>query len=160
MRCTIFLLGFFLVSFNLHSKSQHLVTATSDVDPVVTDLFLISNDQGETEKLKMTFSDGESARFSSPKNLSEGTVLKQVSGRDVVVLKSEEFDTLKGGYVDMVYLANGITGNRKSLELRIIQDSEGWKIFYDGIQIKRFHFLGKKFLGKVVGIDKVQVLDQ
>ena len=57
----------------------------------------------------------------------------------------------------MEYLSNGITGSRDKKELTIEFNGTTWKLYHNGAAVNRFHFTGKRILGKLVGIKRVDI---
>ncbi len=146
-----------LISQAIMAKDILVSTVTSDVDSLVTKLWIVTNDDGSAKALKMTSDDNTDPAIFSPSKVQAGIVLKKVDHYDVVVLKSEDFEIDRGGHLEMEYLSNGITGSTDTEELSIEFDGATWKLYYRGEAISRFHFKGKKILGKLVGIKRVEI---
>lgn len=139
------------------AKDILISTVTSDVDSYTTYLWIVTNNDGTAQALKMTSNDGASPAMFGPSKVKTGMVLKKVDSYDVVVLKSDDFETDRGGHLDMEYLSNGITGSREKKELTIEFNGTSWKLYHRGEAVNRFHFTGKKILGKLVGIKRVDI---
>lgn len=137
------------------AKDILVSTVTSDVDHYITQLWVMTKNDGSASALKMTTNDGSAAKTFSPSVVKTGIVLKKVDQYDVVVIKSDDFEVDRGGHLNMEFLSNGITGSTSDKDLDIEFDGATWKLYYRGEAVSRFHFKGKKFLGKLVGIKDV-----
>lgn len=146
-----------MLSHSVMAADILISTATSDVDSVVTKLWVTTDEFGEATGLKMTFNDGTPDKSFTPAQVRSGMVLKKVDSYDVVVIKSRDFEVDRGGHLTMEYLSNGITGSRNDKELEIEFNGAGWELFHDGRDVDKFHFKGRKILGKLVGIKDVQI---
>lgn len=134
-----------------------IASATSDVDRVVAQLWLVTDAEGTAKQLKITANDGSAASVYAATNVKQGVVIKKVDSYDVVVIKSNDFEVDRGGHFEMEFLANGITGSKSSKEIEIDFDGEKWQLFHNGRKASRFHFKGRKILGKLVGIKDVVI---
>tara|TARA_R110000868_G_scaffold132380_3_gene343188 strand:- start:15029 stop:15505 length:477 start_codon:yes stop_codon:yes gene_type:complete len=146
-----------LLSTSVMAKDILVSTVTSDVDSYTTKLWIVPNEDGTAQSLKMTTNDGSNPALFGPSKVKTGMVLKKVDSYDVVVLKSEDFEIDRGGHLEMEYLSNGITGSRDQKELTIEFDGATWKLYHRGEAVSRFHFTGKRILGKLVGIKRVDI---
>ncbi len=139
------------------AKDVLVSTVTSDVDSYTTKLWIVMNEDGTAQSLKMTTNDGSNPALFGPSKVKTGMVLKKVDSYEVVVLKSEDFEIDRGGHLEMEYLSNGITGSKDKKELTIEFDGATWKLYHRGVAVNRFHFTGKRILGKLVGIKRVDI---
>jgi len=101
-----------LLSTSLMAKDVLVSTVTSDVDSYTTKLWIVMNEDGTAQSLKMTTNDGSNPALFGPSKVKTGMVLKKVDSYEVVVLKSEDFEIDRGGHLEMEYLSNGITGSK------------------------------------------------
>ncbi len=146
-----------LLSTSVMAKDILVSTVTSDVDSYTTKLWIVPNEDGTAQSLKMTTNDGSNPALFGPSKVKTGMVLKKVDSYDVVVLKSEDFEIDRGGHLEMEYLSNGITGSTDKKQLTIEFDGATWKLYHRGEAVTRFHFTGKRILGKLVGIKRVDI---
>lgn len=149
-----------LVTLSFHSAMAADVlisTVTSDTDSFTTKLWITTNEDGSAKALKMTSDDDMEPMSFGPSTVKTGIVLKKVDSYDVVVIKSSDFEVDRGGHLSLEFLSNGITGSRNSEELQIDFDGRDWKLFYEGEVVSRFHFKGRKILGKLVGIKDIVI---
>lgn len=144
-----------LLTQSVLAKDILISTASSDVDDVVAKLWLVTTEDGTTKSLKLTTNDGSAPELYAPSQVSRGIILKQVDEYEVVVIRSDDFEVDRGGHLALEFLSNGITGSRDGKELEIEFDGRDWKLFHEGVQVSSFHFKGRKFLGKLVGIKDV-----
>lgn len=146
-----------LLTTSVMAKDILVTTVTSDVDAYTTRLWIVTNNDGSAQALKMTTNDGSNPNMFGPSKVKTGMVLKKVDQYDVVTLKSEDFETDRGGHLEMEYLSNGITGSTDKKQLTIEFDGATWKLYHRGEAVTRFHFTGKRILGKLVGIKRVDI---
>ncbi len=146
-----------LISQAVMAKDILISTVTSDVDTFTTYLWISTNDDGSAKALKMTSDDDVGPAMFGPSKVRSGIVLKKVDQYDVVVLKSDDFEIDRGGHLEMEYLSNGITGSTDTENLNIEFNGTTWKLYHRGEEVNRFHFKGKRILGKLVGIKRVEI---
>ena len=150
----VFLL-LFVLSLNVLAGEQYLLKATGDVDDVEGKLYIITDQGLVADKIKIQYNDGDSPDVHSTQGLKKGIVLMERDGHDVVKMQSHDFLDDRGGYFKIDYLYNGITGSRKSIEVKAQIVNNKWAVFRNGVKVNRMHFVSKKILGKAIGISKV-----
>lgn len=95
----------------------------------------------------------------TPEAVSRSVVLYKKSGRDVLILKSKDFDPWHGGTFTLKYLTSGITGSYGTTELELQRLGNNWRIWVSDNSGRRpvaQIFLQKNtFLGNVIGIKRV-----
>lgn len=88
----------------------------------------------------------------------EGLVATERMGYDVVVIKFENFDVMKGGTVLVDYLYNGLLGKRKEFRMKFVKEGSAFVLkSLEGTKVNRIHFLANKILRQMVGIKSVEV---
>jgi hypothetical protein len=140
-------------------KVLQLIRVTSDAVDGSSDLKLIVDVDLKVLSLELT-TDNKGKRHDVRK-LIEGIVLISEGGRDVVVIKSQNFDPVSGGDIDVIYLHNGINGTYRSFPTQVIRTGDRWAIYTnDSSGRKSFtqmYLKAKRALGRVVGIDYITV---
>ncbi len=88
----------------------------------------------------------------------EGVVLEKRGDHTVINLKSENFDSTRGGLVTIDTLYSGINGERKEYELHLAKSASGWKLFHGNKIITKLHIQINKiaFIG-TVGIKNIRM---
>ena len=97
--------------------------------------------------------------------LLNGVVLFHQQGYDTVKVVSKDMKPDQGGTLDLIYLAdamaNGMKGSYKTFRIQLVREGSVWKVFVDDQggrrEIQGMFMKAKKFMGKVVGIQKVIV---
>lgn len=104
--------------------------------------------------------DGKVKEFSA-QQLSRGAVLMSSGGRDVITLFFRGVDFHSGGKVELVYLTNGLLRTRATFQMLVTRLPNGWTLEVDDRRGRRsistMFVQGKRWLGRVVGIEKVIV---
>lgn len=152
MRPLMFSLLIFLgLSQNLLATEQRLVSITNDEDKE-TCIFVLKT-EGEDNDIQSFFKEvyDESGVRIIRESLSindvhkeTGLVLKEVDGRVIVSLKSENFAQHNGGHIRLDTLHNGISGSRKEYEYEVARASRSWELLKDGQPVKAIHLKSKK----------------
>ncbi len=92
-------------------------------------------------------------------NLAQGIVMYSIKGMNVVTLKSAKFDPANGGPIDVVYIANGLTGSYRTYPAEMNRVGQTWELLINDQAgrrpVKHIYLKAKKVLGKIVGIDQV-----
>lgn len=129
---------------NLDERTQFALHIDKDEEQRATGLALYDpNDKSWTEY--------------DVSKLKRGIPVKKEGSHEVIVLKSDDFESDRGGHFKVDYLKNGITGSRGALALKFDFDGHKWRIYYRGSQVSALHFKLNKVFGKAVGIKQVLV---
>ena len=152
MRPLIFSLLIFLgLGQNLLATEHKLVHITNDEDKELC-IFVVKT-EGQDNDIKAFFKEVYNEKgvriireqFSVKQALDEkGLVLKEVDGRIVISLRSENFAEHNGGHVTLDTLYNGISGSRKEYEYEVARTSKSWELLKDGEAVKAIHLKSKK----------------
>ena len=95
---------------------------------------------------------------------ASGMILEKRQAFNVLNLKSNNFDYDQGGTIIIDTLYNGITGERKTIELELAKDKdkdkdndkEIWKLFKNQVPVSKFHVkVNKVILAGTVGIKTI-----
>jgi hypothetical protein len=149
--------------------TQRVIVIDTDDSPGNTYIDVVQADDGTLESLVYEASSSLTLTFSLSQLQSQTEVLKQTSGRNVIQLKLDpSFDPVKGGYVIVQFLNNGITGNYKDFRILIsasgntitcTSDPDSSDPQSDGNDytsvFNKLYMWKNTFLGKEVGIDHV-----
>ena len=139
------------------AKDVLIATASSDVDSVVAQLLIVTDEDGSAKQLKISTNDGDAPSSYNAELIKQGVVVKKVDSHKVVVIKSDDFEVDRGGHFKMEFLSNGITGSKSHKELEIDFDGTTWNLYYEGRKATKFIFKGRKIFGKLVGISDVLI---
>ena len=157
MKLTVMLSLFFLTT-NLLAREVELATVRSDIESDTIKIIVETDEQNELSYLYTdtykngTFFERKSHDLS---NIGSGFVIYKKSGRDVVILNSDDFATYAGGTITMKYLYSGITNSYRSKTFTIEQTADAWRMSKNNKTIKGLFFKAKKTWGKVVGIKDI-----
>lgn len=150
----------FVLSFSAFAKAQKVITITNDID---TNVVTISLNE-DNEKFKNIHQIEKNAAGATTKdeiyNLGElfkGPTMQVKSGRDIIKIRfNRNFDPTYGGTFVLDYLASGISGDRKSVELDLRKNGSSWEVTMNNKVASKLHVIAKRVLGKVIGISKIQ----
>lgn len=122
----LFLVCFLLTVLPLGAEDQFLLRATNDQDSSVDELSLRLDPRGRLTHL-LHIPSGRSQIAYSPVELERGVVLREKSGRDLVVLKMLKFSPERGATVLLNYLYSAVPiESRRSLELGLVREGDDW----------------------------------
>ncbi|MDD4976540.1 MAG: hypothetical protein PHY93_19445 [Bacteriovorax sp.] len=125
---------------------------------------LVANVEDNTQTLKNlykdTFINGKKIRRDdlNPLDLknTEGVILEKRDKYNVLNLKSDNFDYDRGGKIIIDTLYNGITGDRRSIDLELAKDQNSWKLFRNKVVVSKFHVkVNKVIVVGTVGIKTI-----
>ncbi len=125
---------FFLLSFSSAAEVFKLSVITSEFDQNVTNYFLETNDQNVILSMRYvtTMPDGdifEDVSVSAERAMSDGIVIVERNGLQVVKLELEKFDVSFGGMIKLNYLFNGVTGKRSEKRLFLKLEQQQFMLF-------------------------------
>lgn len=159
-----FLMFLAIISQSAFAKEDVLATITNDQNQNVYKF--IAETSEETHSITALYKDEyiqgkrvDRGNLSSQDLAnSSGVILEQQGAREIVNLKSDNFDLERGGRVTIDTLYNGITGERKAYELELAQSRDGWKLFKGQKAISKLHMITnrKMFVG-AVGVKEIQM---
>jgi hypothetical protein len=119
----------------LIASEETLSITDNDDNNEVYNLVVNVDDNTQTLKnlYKDTFIKGKKIRRDdlNPLDLktSDGVILEKRDNYNVLNLKSDNFDYDRGGKIIIDTLYNGITGDRRSVDLELAKDQNSWKLF-------------------------------
>jgi hypothetical protein len=152
----------FVLCLNTFAATQNVLTITNDIDTNIMTI-TVQDDGAEfktmtKEERTNTGSLVNRGEFDL-KDLQKAQTMQVKSGRDVVKIKfSSGFDPAYGGAFTMNYLVNGVTGDRKNLELDLRRNGAKWEVTVGNKLTKKLHVIGnRKAIVGVVGIAEIQV---
>ncbi len=90
--------------------------------------------------------------------LSEGVILRQSRGREVVTLQSLKFDPVEGGLLRLRYLYSGVPPRKyRHLDLQLRPDQKSWSFYCNEAAVKNLHLKvhRMKLLGEI-GIKEIE----
>lgn len=156
---TLLALGLGL-SLSAFAASHKVLTVTSDRDQDTTVLTVETNAAGEATALKVvTTGNGllvNSNSFSMEQARQGRAILFKSDKYEVIRLGLESrFEPIYGGPVKLDYLANGITGSRKTMSLEAVREGDRWVVKSNGATVTKAFVKSNKVMGKVIGVSKI-----
>jgi hypothetical protein len=146
----------------LIASEETLSITDNDDNNEVYNLVVNVDDNTQTLKnlYKDTFIKGKKIRRDdlNPLDLktSDGVILEKRDNYNVLNLKSDNFDYDRGGKIIIDTLYNGITGDRRSVDLELAKDQNSWKLFRNKIAVSKFHVkVNKVIVLGTVGIKTI-----
>jgi hypothetical protein len=157
---TIGLLSFAL-SLNALAEESKICVITSDIDSEQTDMLIDVDAAGalDTIRLYKTMDKRVVSDESHPveRVMEEGIVASEREGRDIVILKTKNFNPETGGIVVMNFLYNAVSGNRRTYQMKLSKLNGKFVVStMEGARINRLVFAGNRVLGQVVGIKEIR----
>lgn len=134
------------------AEDQLLLTATNDQDQNVDKLLLRLNKKGEPTHLVHRRTGKDTSAY-TPVELSKGVVLRRQMGKDLLLLKTTQFNPSNGAAVVMNYLYSGLPPEQyKNLRFDLKRRNGKWFLFKDGAKkpLRKLHFMAN--MGTVFGI--------
>ena len=149
------------LSLSAMAEESKICVITSDIDSEQTDMLIDVDAAGtlDTIRLYKTMDKRVVSDESHPveRVMEEGIVASERQGRDIVILKTKNFNPEVGGIVVMDFLLNGVTGNRKTFQIKMTKVNGKFVVTtMEGTRVNRLVFIGNKVLGQVVGIKEIR----
>lgn len=149
------------VCFNSFAEESKICVITSDIDSEQTEMLIDLDAAGalDTIRLYKTMDKKVISDESHPvqRVMEEGVVASERQGRDIVILKTKNFNPETGGIVVMDFLYNGISGNRRTYSMKMNKVNGKFVVTtMEGVRINRLVFIGNRVLGQVVGIKEIR----
>jgi hypothetical protein len=152
----LFSLLFTIAHTNLYASEQTLATISNDDSSNTYQLIVDSTEDDRAIKTfyKDVFQNGKKiSRDTLDYHVldSNGMILEQRKQYIVMKLKSDNFDKEQGGVITVDTLYNGASGDRKSYEISMAKDENGWVLMNQGKVVKDIAIQTNKvlFLGTV-----------
>ena len=152
-----------ILSFNAFSQEEVLSVTDNDDN---TEIYkLIANIDKKTQSLKEfykdTYLDGVKIKRTvlNPKDLTldTGVIMEERDGYNVLNLKSDNFDKVRGGRITIDTLYNGFTGERREYDVELAKDKVGWKLFSGKKVVTKFHIKVNRII--MMGVVGIKTLD-
>jgi hypothetical protein len=144
------------------AKEEILATITNDQDSSV--FKFVADTDDETNAIKTLYKDEYENGQKAERNIlasegltnNEGMVLEKKGEREIINLKSDNFNLDNGGTVTIDTLYNGVNGERREYEIEITQSNTGWKLFKGPKTISHLHLvINKKLFIGAVGVKDI-----
>lgn len=151
-----------LSSSPLMAKEETLSITDNDDNNEVYNLVVNVDEttQSLTDLYKDTFVNGKKIRRDhlNPLDLKtkDGVILEKRDNYNVLNLKSDNLDYDRGGKIIIDTLYNGVTGDRRQVELELSKDKNSWKLFKGNVAVSKFHVrVNKVVILGTVGIKTI-----
>jgi hypothetical protein len=148
--------------FSFNAFSQEEILSVTDNDDNTEIYKLVVKVDKKTQSLKEIYKDTYSAdgvkikrTLLSPTDLTtdNGVIMEERDGYNVLNLKSDNFDHVRGGRITIDTLYNGATGERREYDVELAKDKMGWKLFNGKKVVTKFHIkVNRVIMLGVVGI--------
>jgi site-specific DNA-adenine methylase len=162
MRIHILILLCSFASAPLLAREETLSITDNDDNNEVYNLVVNVDEttQSLTDLYKDTFVSGKKIRRDhlNPLDLKtqDGVILEKRDKYNVLNLKSDNLDYDRGGKILIDTLYNGVTGDRRQVELELSKDKNSWKLFKEGKSVSKFHVhVNKVVILGTVGIKTI-----
>jgi hypothetical protein len=151
-----------IFSLTANAKTVKLVKITNQEDKKTQVFSLSLDDKSDVKSFFYKTYNGEGKELSkktfSADKADKKMVLYRSSGKDVVTIDAYKVSTGNGGFMQVDFLYNGITGSRKSIELELRRDADDWTLRKNGKKINKMHFISnKKAIIGTIGIESIQL---
>jgi hypothetical protein len=161
MKLLTIALLFLALCLNAFAEESKICVITSDIDAEQTDMLIDVDAAGalDTIRLYKTMDKKVVSDESHPveRVMDDGIVASARQGRDIVILKTKNFNPENGGIVVMDFLYNGVTGNRKTYSMKMNKVNGKFVVTtMEGARINRLVFIGNRVLGQMVGIKEIR----
>jgi hypothetical protein len=144
------------------AKEEVLATITNDQTQGVYKFIAETDD--ETNAIKTLYKDvsgsGKVERevLDTQELNQSGVVLEKRGSREIINLKSDNFDADNGGRVTIDTLYNGLSGERKEYDLELAKSEDGWKLFKGEKAITKLHIItNKKVFVGAIGVKDIEM---
>jgi hypothetical protein len=151
-----------LLSTAILAHEETLSRTDNDDNNEVYDLVVKVNDttQSLEELYKDTFVNGKKIKRDklNPDDMKtkDGCILEKRDGYNVLNIKSDNLDLDRGGKIVIDTLYNGVTGERRQVDLELAKDKTGWKLFKGSKIVSKFHVkVNKVVILGTVGIKTI-----
>ncbi len=149
-------------SANLFAKEEILSITDNDDNNEVYNLVVNVDDNTQTLKqlYKDTYVNGKKIKRDvlndQDLKTADGMILERRDKYNVLNLKCDNLDFDRGGHIVIDTLYNGISGDRRQVDLELAKDKDSWKLFKDGKVISKFHVkVNKVIILGTVGIKTI-----
>ena len=160
-------LSLFVSASAFAGNRERMVVIESDDSPGDNFIDLVQNSDGSLQSL--VYEADTTLTFTTQQLQSQPAVLREASGKDVIILKLDtDFNPAHGGHVIVEFLNNGITGSYKDFRILINLQASGITFSSDpnpsdsasdGNSYKsvfnKLFFYKRTLLGQEIGIDHV-----
>ena len=138
--------------------AQQLLKGTSDAFAGALNMQVLVDNQGRAKMIRTTGATGSSDHDLSL--LPTGIVIYNSQGRDIVIVKSSDFNEAHGGTVELDYLVSGITNEYQSTMINIDYSAKKWEVLVDSDNrgnhvVTSVYFQANKFFGQTIGISSI-----
>jgi hypothetical protein len=116
------------------------------------------DDQGGIQSL-IRRSSKDQQIISKEELLTREVVLARAGGKDALLLTCQDCTTTAGGVLILRYLNNGISNSYQRFWAKLGRDAAGAWILstHKDVQIHRLTLVSRKILGRLVGIERIDV---
>lgn len=149
------------ILINAQAEEQLVVKMKNEENPYTYHFVLETEDDGVIKAFHMDEYSEKGALLERVSHgveniYKDGIVVQEQKGRQVVVLKSDNFAEHQGGELEIDTLRNGVNGERKSYHFELEAGQSKWELKKNDKKVSELFLKSKKvFLIGTVGIDKI-----
>lgn len=162
MKGLIFLSAF-LFALNLNALEISMVKITTDMPGDEDQVYRMVVEVKEDMEIMGFYKDklGPSGEIMNRKvysleDIEDGYVMEHQQGRDIIILRSNNFDSYVGGDLKISYLFNGLKGKWRSKTVKLRFMSGKWRLQTSEVDIiNKMKIVVRKWVGKVVGVKDI-----
>lgn len=160
----IFLISTISLSMGCALAKDHLLSVISNDEDANTYNIVLATDENdvEVEQVVKNEFDSRGKIISQDKynvsQLGKGVAMVVRKGYEIVKLKANNLNQSDSADLEMDVLVSAISKERVKYEMEVKKVGSSWKLYLDGKNAKKLHFItNKKMLIGTVGIKNIQV---
>ncbi|OFZ70053.1 MAG: hypothetical protein A3K03_04730 [Bdellovibrionales bacterium RIFOXYD1_FULL_44_7] len=141
--------------------NQTVLYGTSDATDTKFEFSATVSDEGKLVGMEVNGSDGSKSVYflSAINDTNGGVAVTKIDGRTVVKMRGLNIDPNNGGEIEIYFLRNGATGTWGKMQFELDRNGNTWEVYVnnqDGRRkINSLFFRANRFLGKLIGIEKI-----
>lgn len=147
-------------SKSISENEIQLFHVTSDAMNGALDIKALVNSNSELLGLRYLTEKGDVLTFNMDQ-LAQGADLMKDGNRSVVKIIGHQLTPATGGNLEMIYLADGLSGSYSKFNMKIMNSQNNWEMetisSKGGRKFTKMFLQGNWFFGKVIGISAVTV---
>ncbi len=148
------------LGWNVFAAETKICLITTDVGPEQTQLLIETDSKGDLDTIRIYETEDNKVTsdefYTAEQAIADGIVASERDGRQVVILRAQNFTASSGGTIALDYLYNAIKGSRKVFNLKLVKVAGKFVLLTkEGAKVNQLVFVGNRFVGQVIGIKEV-----
>jgi len=151
------IIALIFLATNIHAQTIKIATITSDADQNNTSFYLVLNRNNEIDAMRYvtTLPNGGISRdltFHLEDIISSPQTVLEMSGKPILNVKAFNFHPKNGGYIQLDFLCNGLTGSRdyKNFYIKNMANKNYILTDLNGVKISNIYIFSNR--SKIVGV--------